>query len=517
MSARFRLACLLLATASALFAAELRFDGMFTDHAVVQRDAPLRISGTAAAGQVVAVSLAGSRGDAVAGADGAWSVVLPALPAGGPYVLAAVGPERIERIDILVGEVWFCSGQSNMAVTLANYGGASEIAQADCPTVRVYSTWYGRSVVPVREAEGSWRICTPADAGSFSAVAYHFARRLQRELGVPVGVVVSAVGGTAISSWLDRAALAADPGKAHLVAEVDRLRAALGDRIDDRGFAAPAHDDSAWTAMPAPGPWEKAGLGLDRFDGVVWMRRTVPIPAAWRDQELELRLGAIDDRDVAYVDGVRVGSMGPETPDHWKVPRAYGVPAGTIAGEQATIAIRITDKLGDGGFIGAADGMSLGPVGSTESVALAGGWRGRVVETFPEPGMPSELYNNLVAPWTRTSIRGVLWYQGESDAGNPQGYRRSLSDLIRGWRSAWSLGDVPFLVVQLPEYGAVVDQPGESGWAAFREAQAAVAGAEPACGVVVTMGLGDPADIHPRNKRGVGERAALQALSRAYG
>jgi sialate O-acetylesterase len=517
MTAWFRHACLVLAPVLALAAAEIRFDGMFTDHAVLQRDAPIRISGFAAPGQRVEVTLATSRADASAGADGAWTVELAALPAGGPHTLAAaVGADRVEIHDVLIGEVWFCSGQSNMAVVLGKFGGESEVARSECPTVRVFATWYGRRVSPAHEAEGAWVPSTPAVAGGFPAVPYFFARALQRELKIPVGVVVSAVGATSIHEWLDRESLAAEPSNADWLGDVGRARAAFGEAIDDRGFAAVGYDDSSWKQVAAPGAWEKAGLGMDRFDGVVWLRRTVPIPAGWRGSALALRLGAIDDRDVAYVDGVRVGAMGPETPDHWKVPRVYAVPAGTVTGGTATIAVRITDKLGDGGFVGPDAEMSIGPAGAADGASLAGSWRWRVVESFPQPGLPTALYNNLVAPWTRTTIRGILWYQGESDVRNPPRYRSSLRSLIRGWRADWALGDIPFLVVQLPEFGDAPEPSGRSAWADFREVQAAVAGAEPACGTVVTIGLGDPKDIHPPNKRDVGERAALQALARAY-
>ncbi len=498
----------------------LRFSGVFTDHAVLQRDVPLPITGMAAPGEKITVTLGDAKARTKADANGAWTVTLPAQKAGGPLVLTAKGKTKVELKDILIGDVWFCSGQSNMAGTLKNYATPEELAAINAAGIRVFIQWRGARSTPAPDVEGLWLRATPENAPAFSAVAWHFARRLNSELKIPVGLVVAAAGGTNIVSWSGPDAFKANPEAANHFSKIADLQARFGTKVDDRGFEASSHDDTAWSELPAPGEWEKTVPVLDEFDGVIWARKKVNIPAQWTGRDLVLRFGPIDDRDVTYFNGVPVGAMGPETPFQWQVPRVYTVPARLVRGGEAVIAVRITDKAGGGGFLGTPEAMSLAPADNnptSSAVSLAGSWRYRVVESWPAAGEPAALYQNMVAPWIRTPVRGFLWYQGESNATAAKQYRGLLREMIVDWRKQWGLGDLPFFVVQLPEYGPVKEAPADSNWAALRESQAKAASEVPGVGLVVTMGLGDPNDIHPKSKREVGERIAGLALGQVYG
>jgi len=513
----------------------LRFSGAFTDHAVLQRGVPLPVTGVAEAGDKVTVTLGDGKtqvvAHATAGADGAWAATLPAQKAGGPWVLTAAGKTTVALTDVLVGDVWFCSGQSNMAGTLKSYATPEELAAINTAGVRVFTQWNGARATPAADVEGRWLRATPENAPGFSAVAWYFARGLHTELGVPVGVVVSAAGGTNIVSWSGPEAFKANREAASEFARIEGLQKNFGGKVDDRGFEAPGLDDQGaeWGELPSPGEWEKTVPALKQFDGVLWARKKVTIPADWAGRELALNFGPIDDRDVTYFNGVQVGAMGPETPFQWQTPRLYRVPAGLVRGGEAVIAVRITDKSGGGGFLGKPEEMLIGPAVLTGSgfgtratpaptaIPLAGPWRYRVVESWPGAGEPTALYQNMVAPWARTPVKGFLWYQGESNAPAAKQYRGLLREMIIDWRKQWGLGDLPFLVVQLPDYGAVKDAPGDSNWASLRESQARGAAEVPGVGLVVTMGLGDPKDIHPKRKREVGDRVVAVALGQVYG
>lgn len=526
----------LFAVLTASRAEALRFSGAFTDHAVLQRGVPLPVFGVATPGEEITVTLGAAAGEPVtarttAGADGAWAVTLPAQEAGGPWVLTAKGKTTVTLQDILVGDVWFCSGQSNMAGTLKSYATTEELAAINTAGIRVFTQWNGARATPAADVEGLWLRATPENAPGFSAVAWYFARRLHAELNVPIGIVVSAAGGTNIISWSGPEAFKANPEAAGEFARIDGLMARFGGKVDDRGFEAVTFDDrgAEWSELPSPGEWEKSVPALKNFDGVLWVRKTVSIPAQWAGRGLVLRFGPIDDRDVTYFNGVQVGAMGPETPFQWQVPRVYRVPASLVRSGVAVIAVRITDKSGGGGFLGKPEEMSLEPAADTGEgsgepatkepalIPLAGAWRYRVVESWPGAGEPTALYQNMVAPWARTPLKGFLWYQGESNAPAAKAYRGLLRGMIVDWRKQWGLGELPFIVVQLPEYGAIKEQPTSSTWASLREAQAKVAAEVPGVGLVVTMGLGDPKDIHPKRKREVGDRVAGVALGRVYG
>jgi len=498
--------------------ADVRLPAQFGDHMVLQRNVPLPIWGWAAPGEQVTVRLARQSQQAITDATGVWRVSLPKMRAGGPYTLTVNGRTAVTCADVLIGEVWLCSGQSNMAIPLSYAANADQaIRAAYCPSLRLFSSWYASRQTPQVACGGAWRVSTPESAQGFSAVAYFFGRKLQHELGVPVGVVQAAVGATAIESWINRTGIAGDPELNALGESADAETAKYPADVDDTGWEAPGLADADWREMTQPQGWDAAKAGMISLDGVVWLRRAVAIPAEWASKSLTLRFGPIDDGDSTYFNGLPVGAMDLNMPDVWKTPRAYTVPAGLVQAGAAEIAVRISNQFGGGGILGTPEQMTLAPTEAPgAAISLAGPWRYRIAASWPENACPTGLYNGMIAPWTHCAIAGMVWYQGESNAGAAGRYRHLLPAMIAGWRSAWRRGDLPFLIVQLPNYLAAQPEPGESSWAELRDVQAFAATALPNVGLAVTIDIGDPQNIHPTRKLEVGDRLVLQALGIAY-
>ncbi|MFH1496716.1 MAG: sialate O-acetylesterase [Verrucomicrobiota bacterium] len=531
----------------------LRLASPFQDHAVLQRDQTLPVWGWAEPDTRVRVTLAGHEAHALSNAQGDWLVRLPALPAGGPHTLAVESPANGETLtisDLLVGEVWLASGQSNMNWTLNQSRPLTDetIATADFPAIRFFDVARRTHLGPHRTVGGSWKPATPDNAPHFSAVAYSFARRLHRELGVPVGILSASWGGTIIESWTSRATLAHNPDLADRLAAyeatawtADRWKhgASLGPDGRQPNPALPADpgrtvdwhsadlDDSAWTPINLPATWQSAG---EKYSGVFWFRRTVDLPAGWAGRDLELHLGAVDKQDITHVNGVEIGRTGAGVEDrHWNAPRTYRVPAGLAERGTLNIAVRAYSFIYDGGLIGPASAMKLHPVDDPgAAIPLAGGWRfrrehdfGVVVPPAPvpghgEPNSPHMLFDNMIAPLVPCALRGAIWYQGESNEATAGIYGRLLRDLVQDWRRQWGLPGLAFHVVQLPGFRAPQAHQPDSGWARLREAQAAVLDL-PGTGLTTIIDLGEAGDIHPKDKLPVGERLAQSALADTYG
>ena len=546
------LAAALGAAAAAPSAAEVRLPALVGSHMVLQRDRPSRVWGWAAAGEAVRVSLGGVSREANAGADGRWSVELPARPAGGPFELTIAGRNTITLEDVWVGEVWVGSGQSNMEWPLARATGGPEAARAGCDGLRLFTVARATSLRPKDDVSGQWVACDATTAPGFSAVAFYFGLELQRALGVKVGLVHSSWGGTPAEAWTSREALAAEKTLAPMVADFD---AALSDAVAQRAFAArlaawekanyhqDAGNDGAssgwqkpetatpdWSRMDVPQQWENAGLAID---GAVWFRRVIEVPAGWAGKELRLSLGALDDFDTTYFAGEEVGHTGSETPGYWSLPRKYTVPGRLARPGSTVVAVRVFDHYGNGGWSGAAPDLWLAPADATApAIPLAGPWQYKVERSLPpatpdfatqpralspdNPNSPTVLYGAMVAPLTPLAIRGVVWYQGESNAGAAHQYRTLFPALVRDWRRAWGQGDFPFLFVQLANFMPRAAAPGESAWAELREAQTMTL-ALPHTGMAVAIDIGETGDIHPKNKQDVGRRLALWALADTYG
>lgn len=529
---------------------------LFTDHMVLQRDRPVPVWGWTKPGAKVMVTLAGKAVTAKAGRDGRWEALVGPLPAGGSHALEVSGPaprrgaapEKAVVTDVMIGDVWLCSGQSNMQMGIAEcLNGKAEIAAADHPGIRLFSVPNRIAATPERTLAARWEVCTPANVarggwGGFSACAYYFGRFLHRELKVPIGLIHASWGGTVAEAWVSQAslvplgdfaaALAAQERSAELEGrsreEFDRELAAWWRKNDPGtasapGWMAPAHADADWKTMTLPVKWEDAGL--PDFDGVVWFRRSFGLPAAWEGLPLTLRLGKIDDRDVTWLNGVRVGAL-----DQYDADRKYAIPAGVAKAGMNVLAVRVLDTGGAGGLYGPAEDMWIGPplAPAAERVILTGSWKYRETadlrtSAFPQrigdnPNIVTVLSNGMIEPLTPFGINGAIWYQGESNAGRAGQYGRLLPALIRDWRARFRSGEFPFLIVSLANWQQpAAEPPAQDAWAELREAQAVTAATVPACGLAVAIDVGEVEDIHPKNKQDVGRRLGLAALRVAYG
>lgn len=515
----------------------LRLPRLFQSGMVLQRDTRIPVWGWAPPGASVAVTFGGTTQRAVAGADGAWTVRFPALPAGGPHTLTVEGAgARMEIPDVLVGDVWVASGQSNMEWPLARAtGGPEAAAAARDPLIREFAVPHAWAEAPADDLPGgAWAPADSAHAGAFSAVAYYFARDLRAATGVPIGIIHTSWGGANVETWTSReglgigddawaAMMAAERGREAMIR--DSLRARIGTLpavdaglVDGRAlWADPALDEGGWTELAVPGYWEQAGFG--GMDGVAWYRTAFTLTEAEARGDARLSLGAIDDDDVTWINGVEVGRT-----SGYAAPRRYTVPASALRAGRNVLAIRVADGAGNGGPYGPADAFHLETAAGRKP--LAGTWRFRVGAVSIRPDgqrinkVPSYLYNRMLHPVTRYPIRGAIWYQGESNANNDAqaaAYAPLFAGLIRDWRRAWGIGDFPFLWVQLPNFGGMdAEPPARAGWATLRESQTAAL-ALPNTGQVVAIDVGEAADLHPPHKEPVGRRLALVARRVAYG
>lgn len=512
--------------------AGLRLAGLFGDAMVLQREAPIPVWGWAAAGETVQVTLGRSRATARAGADGRWVATLPPRHAGGPHELVVRGARQRHTLrDVWIGDVWLCSGQSNMEWTLAQASDAArEIATAHHPRIRHVKLPRRASLLPQDDiAPTPWQAASPATAGGFSAVAYHFARRVQQAQGVAIGLVNASWGGTDLETWTSADGVRQDPDLAALMADLPRDEATLferrrlqalalvhrfqGDTMAAPGSEAEDLDDSAWPALQVPGLWE--GQGLPGFDGRVWFRRVLDLDARQAAGPAQLALGPVDDCDETWVNGVAVGHT-----CGWDRPRRYTLPAGLLREGRNTLAVRVLDTGGGGGFHGDAAALRLDTAAGP--LPLHGAWRARVEavherrELAPND-LPTLLFNGMIHPLARLRLRGVLWYQGESNVGRAARYVDAFPRLIADWRAHWQAPRLPFLYVQLSAFLPLARNTLEgSAWAELREAQR-LALALPHTGMAVTIDVGDADDIHPRDKRSVGERLARLALRQVHG
>ncbi len=513
----------------------LELAGVFADHMVLQREAPLRVWGQAEPGQQVRVQLAGRSASARAGKDGRWQATLAPLKAGGPHRLQVrAGAEQRTLEDVLIGDVWIASGQSNMEWRLADANSAAtEMAAAgEHPQIRHVKMPNRVSLTPLKDTPPlRWDVASPQTAGDFSAVAWHFARRVQADVHVPIGILNTSWGGTHAETWTSPRANATDPDIAAVMRAMPPDAAAFVQQRRDqmlgrvRAFqhadpeavagADPALDDSGWPTLNTPEVWERQGLpGLD---GVVWLRRHVTLTTAQAAGAATLHLGPVDDCDDTFINGQPIG-----TTCGWEAPRTYAVPAGVLRAGDNLIAVRVTDTGGDGGIHGPAGHLRLETAAGSQP--LAGRWQARVeaIQAITAPGpndLPSLLFNGMVRPFAPLAVKGVIWYQGESNAPRAARYAQVFPRLIQDWRAQWReqglKAQLPFYFVQLSSYGPRPPLPEGSAFAELRDAQRQTLSL-PATGMAVSIDVGDANDIHPRDKRTVGERLARIALAQVY-
>ncbi|MEM7625610.1 MAG: hypothetical protein AAF333_08280 [Planctomycetota bacterium] len=557
-------------TLSPVAAAALELPAVFSDGMVLQRGMPVPVWGKAEPGQRIQVALSAPPGGIVNGtadANGDWRVELPAMPASAEPIamrvevaeevaLDEIDTHEVKQVwvkDVLVGDVWHCSGQSNMSWSVLRSDNAEqEIAAADSPAIRLFRVPNTEADAPRFSSGGRWLPATPEHVGGFSAVAYYFGRRLHASQGVPIGLIVTSWGGASAEAYTSTESQASNPDTDNELlayrAELARLRdradnpvdvSRLPERHADPGptpasaaYVEPGFDDSDWAAVELPNTFERTALG--DIDGGVWFRKTVTLPEGWRGQALKLSLGPIDDFDRTFVNGTAVGAVGPETPQFWAYPRVYDVPAEAVNDETLTIAVRVFDHLGDGGFVGTGGQMSVTKAqGDAPVVSLAGPWRAWADQPMSPEGLrsahrvrqpqhtPAALWHGMIHPVAPYAHRGVTWYQGESNAGRGVEYRVLLPLMIEDWRQLWNQPgehrDTPFLIVQLANFEQPAEQPPVTdGWGELRDSQAAVAAHVSNAHIATAIDIGQADDIHPTNKQDVGLRLARLAERHVY-
>lgn len=520
---------------------------IFGDNMVLQVKSPVNIWGTGDPGSRVSVMFRNQEKTVRVERDSTWKTALDPLTCGGPDSLVIIsGSHRVAFHNVLVGEVWICSGQSNMEMPMIS-GWASlnnaeeEVRHADYPQMRLFTVERNIAFQPVDTlASEGWKECSPQSVRDFSATAYFFGRKIHRELGIPVGLINTSWGGTVAEAWTSAGSLkhlvdfaeqveliaAKDVCKDSLQAdymrdirkmeqEIKELDAGIED--GDTIFATKQVDTSDWLTLDLPRMWEETELGV--FDGSAWFIREVILSPSMAGSELTLCYSAPDDWDQVWMNGVKVGES-----RAWDVPREYKIPEGVARTGINTVVIRIMDTGGGGGFMGEAKHFTLRSSGG-RSIPIATGWKAKKgfdyedVRTIPvspfNPNQPTVLFNGMIHPLVPFTIRGAIWYQGESNAGRAYQYRRLFRTLIADWREVWGQGDFPFFFVQLANYLQRNTTPVEDTWAELREAQA-MALELPNTGMAVTIDIGDALDIHPGNKQDVGKRLAFNALAIAY-
>lgn len=525
---------------------------VFSDSMVLQRERPWAVYGTATPGAEVTATVGGVTQSGVADEAGEWSLPFEPLSGKGPidFKVSSGGKERVLQ-DVLVGEVWLCSGQSNMGFSL----GGSMHAKTDVPEANFENLRLLR--LPIRpvgekqsEFDAQWERCTPESAKPFSGVGYYFGRDVHLESGVPIGLIHSARGGTAIQAWLPYETFTENEAFSHYIEETAELLKRLkktgesnspeamaswekerdavlaSTQGQEKGWHLEKHDDADWPTMEVPGAFE---LVLERdFDGAIWYRREVELPDDWTGQALKLDLGVIDDFDETYFNGELVGKVGLETENSHIVQRSYDVPAKLVK-KRNLIAVRIVDHFNEGGFMGPGTMMRLSPKGGingVDPVGLAGKWKFQIEQELrPQPAPPnySRLgayhYNGMIHPLLRFPIRGMLWYQGEANANEREAvlYEKLLCTLRETWRKLWGIEDMLFYVVQLPNFKMRIDEAVETDWANMRESQFRACEVDALSELAVTIDVGEADDIHPTDKRTVGQRLALIANHKVYG
>ena len=501
--------------ANVVCAQQLQLHPLLSDHAVVQADRPIHVYGTAVPGMPVAVEFGAHKSQTTADAQGAWHTQLPATAATATpndLIARSNGNEARAR-DILVGEVWVCSGQSNMVWRIRSSSTPDAFAAtADVPTIRMFTAPTQDSPKPQESLRGSWEVCSTENVRNFSAVGYHFGRALSDSLEVPIGLVNISWGGSSIEAWMRRDLLTELPMAAPALLEYEQYRKAAGTPMAT--WAAVSLDDSQWQNASLPGMFKDLGHDLD---GIIEFRRRVDIPESWAGRDLTLSLGPIDDRDVTCFQGQKIGSQ-----NNHRVDRSYTVPGKLVKPGTAVIAVRVTDNSGPGGFAGPSEKMSLRPKDEeTDGLSLAGSWQLRVaskVKIAPRQHRPAHLFNAMTYPLRQLAPRGVIWYQGENNAKQPKGpeYAELFPAMIRDWRQLFGDPEMPFLFVQLPNFGG---NEASSIWRypLVRQAQVEALQNLDNTGMAITLDIGNPRDIHPQNKHDVGRRLARWALSDVYG
>ncbi|HRX93703.1 MAG TPA: sialate O-acetylesterase [Chitinophagaceae bacterium] len=522
--------------------AQVRLPQIIKDSMILQRDANVNIWGWASPGEKVTITFNKKRFKTKTSSDGTWKVTLPSTKAGGPYMIQISGKNKITLSNILFGDVWFCSGQSNMVhqMNIHDVRYAKDIAEANYSEIRQFWIPTLTSMEGPKEdiSSGSWKAAVGDEVRPFSAVAYFFARKIYEKYKIPIGIINASVGGTPIEAWTSEEGL---KDFSQVIKTIERNRdtaflnglrrnAANGNsnrtrrEPQDKGLTGPLpwynvnYIPKGWKNIAIPGYWEDQGV--KDLNGVVWYRKEIDIPASMTGKSARIFLGRIVDADILYINGKQVGNTTYMYPQ-----RRYSIPADLLKPGKNILVVKVTNNFGKGGFV---PDKPYCLFAGKDTIDLTGYWQYKVGEVFvPRTGgfggfginaqnQPTALYNAMVAPFINYSIRGFLWYQGESNAGKPEEYTALQIAQINDWRNKWQNESLPFYYVQLPGFMDYNYLPVESNWAAFRESQLK-ASSVPNTGMAVAIDLGEWNDIHPDNKKGVGDRLALLALKHTYG
>ena len=534
-------ACLCFGTLSGY--ALVTLPAFFTDNMVLQQKSAVPFFGTSTAGSVKVTTSWDKKTYTAKTTSGKWEVLLNTPSYGGPYSITINDGTTTELKNILIGEVWLCSGQSNMEMPLEGWGKvnnyAEEIKNANYPEIRIIQAEHISNEKPQENLvvqHGGWQVCSPKTIADFSSTAYFFARKVYQEKHIPIGLIHSSWGGTIAEAWTSA-------GSLHKMHDFDETIEALQDtdakqalqkKYDDEFNAWNAQltlkegsmqngkplwagvnfDDSKWGDITVPSYFEKSVL--PGFDGVVWYRKAFTINKDVKEEAtFEMY---VDDDDMVWVNDTFVGAT-----RGYNLKRTYKIPASVLKKGKNVITVRTFDNTGDGGIYGPDD---IKIAFANDAISLAGRWKYKVgvamkdLPVMPHisqaPNMPTVLYNAMIYPLLKYKLAGAIWYQGESNAERAKQYQTLFPLMISDWRQSFGNEKLPFYFVQLANYKAVKDEPGDSDWAELREAQYKTLSL-PFTGMAVTTDIGDAQDIHPKDKQGVGERLALIALAKTYG
>lgn len=520
--------------------AQVSLPQILSDSMVLQRNAPIKIWGWATEGEKIKVSLNGKNRNTTAVSDGTWAVEFPKMKAGGPYAIKINGINKIELKNILIGDVWLCAGQSNMVhqLNIHDVTYADEIANANYPKIRHFKIPTQTSLTgPTQDFKGGeWQVAVSDEIRPFSAVAYFFAKKIYERYGIPIGLINASVGGTPIEAWTSAEGFKDFPeilevihkNKDTAYLNSRNIRNNIARKADsepsDKGLQGPVEwynpnfEPKDWRKINIPGYWEDQGIR--NLNGVVWYRREFELPESMAGKVARVFLGRIVDADELFINGQKIGHTTYQYPQ-----RRYPVPENVLKTGKNVFVIKVTNFSGKGGFV---PDKPYYLFNETDTVDLKGYWEYKVGEVFPlqessavatrpinAQNEPAALFNAMVAPYTQLSLKGMLWYQGESNSRNPEQYNDLLRTLISDWRNKFNEPNLPFIYAQLPNFMEVNYLPEESNWAELRQSQLAAL-TVPNTAMTVNIDLGEWNDIHPDNKKDVGERMALAALKLAY-
>lgn len=517
--------------------AQIKLPQLLGDGMVLQREQNIKIWGWASEGEEISLSFRGKQYQGLSDQSGNWEIILPPQLAGGPDDMTLRGKNEIIVKDILVGDVWLCTGQSNMVLPMERVKEKypDDIANAHYPEIRNYFIATATNLQGAQKdlPAGKWKSANPEDVLTFGAVSYFFAREIYEKNQIPIGLINASVGGTPIESWISEEGIQEFPGMMQTIQQNkdtayvnNKIRKARANRVErpeaDNGLLEevqwfdPNYIPKGWKNIHIPGYWEDQGL--KDLNGVVWYRREIDVPVSMTNIPANLYMGRIVDADHVYVNGEKVGNITYQYP-----PRRYKMAPGILKPGKNIIVVRVINYNGKGGFV---PDKPYYLTANGEEIDLKGDWEYKVGDVFKPvanqvagfsfQNQPTSLYNAMLAPIRNQAVRGILWYQGESNTGNPEPYYDLLPALINDWRDQWKENNLPFLYVQLANFMERDFLPVESKWAELRDAQLQSLSI-PNTAMAVAIDLGEWNDIHPLNKKEVGHRLALGARHLSYG